>query len=298
MYGNAASPRPGRARRPPEAPVRRAGFAPGARKGYHGGMRNTRAAFLSLAVVVALCGAAAASFPAFVGDAGDSAPSLPRVARRIAEGGDLRIVAFGSSSTQGVGASSPARSYPARLESTLRSALPGLAGKVVVLNRGIGGEDVDDMLLRVDRDVIAAAPDLVIWQTGSNDPMRKVPLEHFREATAAAVARMRGAGLDVMLMEPQWCPRLEAEPGSARFRDAVRDIARDLGIPVLRRSDLMREWVSESRIDRKDLFAPDGLHMADGGYDLLAKSTADEILRGADAMDGETGEAAAVAVEQ
>ncbi len=219
----------------------------------------------------------------------DAAPTgLPHVAQKIALGGPLSIVAFGSSSTEGIGASSPAAAYPARLEAGLRRALPHLGSKITVTNRGIGGEAVDEMLARLDRDVIAPRPDLVIWQTGSNDPLRGVSLAHFREATQAAVARIREAGIDVVLMEPQWCPALDATPGADRFRDAVRDIGADLGVPVIRRSDLMRGWIAQSRLTRSELFAKDGLHMADGGYALLAEAAAAEVVRGADAAVDDT----------
>ncbi len=223
------------------------------------------------------------------------APALPRVARQIAEGENLRIVAFGSSSTEGVGASKPSASYPARLQAILDNALPG---KVTVLNRGVGGEAVDEMVRRIDRDVLSAKPDLVIWQTGSNDPLRNVPLDHFKAETRAALARMRDAGVDVMLMEPQWCPRLDGTPGAEGFRDAVREIGEEMDVPVIRRSEMMREWVASDRIERKDLFAPDGLHMADGGYALLAREAASEILHESEAMATPAGEAAAVAIEQ
>ncbi len=206
-------------------------------------------------------------------------PDLPHVARQISIGAPLRIVAFGSSSTEGIGASTPANAYPARLQADLKARLGGL--DVTVINRGIGGEHVDDMLLRVERDVIAAEPQLVIWQTGSNDPLRGVSIEHFREATVGAVRRMREAGIDVVLMEPQWCPTLEATPGSARFRDAVRAIGAELDLPVIRRADLMHGWVRDGKLTRRQLFAPDGLHMADGGYELLAKAAADSILHDA-----------------
>jgi acyl-CoA thioesterase-1 len=208
-------------------------------------------------------------------DSGTEA-DLPHVARQIAIGAPLRIVAFGSSSTEGIGASSPSKAYPALLEAALRKTYPQLGG-VTVLNRGIGGEHTDDMLRRLDRDVIQAEPQLVIWQTGSNDPLRGVSVEHFREATVGAIKRMQEAGIDVVLMEPQWCPTLDATPGSARFRDAVREIGDELGVPVIRRSDLMQTWIREGKLTRKQLFASDGLHMADGGYALLAEAAARAI---------------------
>ncbi|WP_336490784.1 SGNH/GDSL hydrolase family protein [Methylobacterium nigriterrae] len=205
---------------------------------------------------------------------------LPHVAQQLARGASLRIVAFGSSSTEGVGASSLGAAYPARLETALKRALPRLANAVTVLNRGIGGEHVDDMLKRIDRDVLAAGPDLVIWQTGSNDPLRGVALDHFRRATVAGVRRMQARGIDVVLMEPQWCPKLDATPGAYHFRDAVREIGHELGIPVIRRSDLMQRWIAEAQLTRSELFAADGLHMADRGYELLGQAVADDLLQG------------------
>ena len=79
-------------------------------------------------------------------------------------------------------------------------------------------------------------------------------------------------------MEPQWCPKLESTPGSSRFLDAVRSIGDELDVPVIRRADLMHGWVREGKLTAKQLFASDGLHMADGGYALLAQAAADSIL--------------------
>ena len=143
---------------------------------------------------------------------GTPTADLPHVARQIAAGEPLRIVAFGSSSTEGIGASSPAAAYPARLEVALKGALPHLAGGVTVLNRGIGGEHTDDMLRRLDRDVLQAKPQLVIWQTGSNDALRGVTLEHFREATIATVRQMQDAEIDVVLMGAAMVPQVRRHP--------------------------------------------------------------------------------------
>jgi acyl-CoA thioesterase-1 len=203
---------------------------------------------------------------------------LPRVARQLVLRLPVRIVAFGSSSTEGVGATSPSAAYPARLEAELNQALPGENKRVTVLNRGVGGEDVDDMLARLDRDVLEAKPDLVIWQTGSNDPLRSVPLARFVAETKAGIGKMRAAGLDVMLMEPQWCPKLQGMQGADLYREAVRSVGAELGIPVIRRADLMRKWVDERRLSSNQLLSRDGFHMTDGGYALLAREIADEIL--------------------
>lgn len=195
------------------------------------------------------------------------------MASRLARGEPLRIIAFGSSSTEGAGASSKAASYPSRLEQALSGELPG---PVVVLNRGIGGEDVDDMVLRLPA-VLAEKPDLVIWQTGTNDPLRGVKLARFVAETRAGIAAMRAAGADVMLMGPQLCDRLEQTDGADRYRLALNRIGAEMGVPVIHRYTLMHAWLRERRITRAALLSDDGLHMADAGYAMLAAEVAREI---------------------
>ena len=96
--------------------------------------------------------------------------SLPNTARAIRRGAALVIVAIGSSSTQGVGASDQAHTYPALLAEELRRRWPRLA--VTVVNKGVGGENAEQMLARFTRDVLPYHPQLVIWQTGSNSCSR------------------------------------------------------------------------------------------------------------------------------
>ena len=188
----------------------------------------------------------------------------------------LKIVAFGSSSTQGVGASGPAATYPAQLQTILRTAMGGT--RVDVINRGIGGEDVDDMVMRLDKDVIASKPDIVIWQTGSNDALRHVPLDRFEQKTRAGIAAIRATGSIVVLMEPQWCVALEKTGAADRFRDAVRKIGADMGVTVIRRSDLMHDWIRSGLLTMPEMLSPDGLHMRDAGYRMLAGRAAAEVL--------------------
>ena len=51
--------------------------------------------------------------------------TLTHMARRLASGEPITIVAIGSSSTAGAGASSPAATYPSRLEADLKTRFPG-----------------------------------------------------------------------------------------------------------------------------------------------------------------------------
>jgi acyl-CoA thioesterase I len=78
---------------------------------------------------------------------------LLRTAQRLASGEPLTIVAIGSSSTAGAGASSPDASYPSRLALELKQRFP--MADITVLNRGVNGEETDEMMARFATGVIA-----------------------------------------------------------------------------------------------------------------------------------------------
>ena len=106
---------------------------------------------IALAVIAALLGGGSAdpAAPARCGAPPSLVaiePALTHAATRIDRGDPLKIVAVGSSSTSGTGASAPDLAYPARLAAELRARFPGL--DVVVVNRGKGGEDAPQMMKR------------------------------------------------------------------------------------------------------------------------------------------------------
>jgi lysophospholipase L1-like esterase len=206
---------------------------------------------------------------------------LIHLTERLAAHQPVRIIAFGSSSTEGAGASSPQATYPSRLQVALAAGWPSRQ-KVVVLNRGIGGEDADDMVRRLPS-VIGEHPDLIIWQTGSNDPLRGVPLDRFEQETVAGIELIRAAHIDVMLIEPQLCRELDNKPVSIEYRDTLRAVGETTDVTVVRRYDLMRKWLADGVLTPDQMLSPDGLHMADGGYAKLADAIAEDIRRGTEA---------------
>jgi len=185
----------------------------------------------------------------------------------------LRIVAFGSSTTEGYGASGPAHTYP---EVMRRALAPAFPGGIVLINQGISGETSVDMDRRLDR-AIEAEPDLVIWQTGSNDVTAPVPLETFERLTRSGLARLRRTGADVALMEQQYSRNLEAHPDLPAFLTALRSIAASDGVPCFPRYDWMRGLCDAGGVTL-DSLSPDGTHMTDVGYAALGEAVASWLL--------------------
>lgn len=202
--------------------------------------------------------------------------SLPVTRAALREGKPLTIIAFGSSSTEGSGASTPEQSYPAQLEKLLRAALPGTV--LHVLNRGIGGQDVQQMLGRLRRDVLDWAPTLVIWQAGANAVLKGVDPAEFRAALANGLAQLHAAGTDVVLMDSQRSPRILASPRAPLIEAALQDLAQDQHLPLFSRGKLMRAWTAAGVSD-ESMLGPDKLHHNDRGYRCLATALADAIVK-------------------
>ncbi len=194
---------------------------------------------------------------------------LRHTARRLASGEPLTIVAIGSSSTAGAGASSPAASYPSRLAVELKRRFP--THDITVLNRGVNGEVTEQMLDRFDTGVIAAHPDLVLWQVGTNSVLRDRPLRPHSVLLHEGIAQLKEAGADVILIDMQFAPRVLAKPETEGMEDQIAVAAKDEGVDLFRRFAVMRNWHEVQHIPFDAFVAPDALHMNDWGYGCVAK---------------------------
>src|SRR5215472_7143720 len=167
-----------------------------------------------------------------------SGGALPHTAARFAGGGMLTIVALGSSSTEGVGASRPELTYPRRLAAILQEYLPKTP--IRVINRGVSGEMAEQMAARIDRDVVTEKPDLVIWQLGSNTVLRDGDIAAEIEILRRGIARLKAAGTDVMLMDLQYAPAMLAHPGYREMLYALAAVAHSDDTAIIHRFAIMR----------------------------------------------------------
>ncbi|HET6469721.1 MAG TPA: GDSL-type esterase/lipase family protein [Geminicoccaceae bacterium] len=200
-------------------------------------------------------------------------PPLAESGRSIAFEHTLTVVALGSSSTEGTGASAPAMAYPAQLDSLLQRRLPDV--RVSVLNKGVLGETVAQNLARLERDALAHGPDLVIWQVGTNDAFQHVDPAIVASQLREGIARIKARGSDVVLMESQFFPIRPPPPELSRMIETVRAVGRDAGVTVLPRYALMRHWLEAKQLPAEALVGADGLHMTDASYHCLAERVAD-----------------------
>ncbi|HWK95683.1 MAG TPA: SGNH/GDSL hydrolase family protein [Pseudolabrys sp.] len=196
--------------------------------------------------------------------------TLPHVAHRIDAGQAVTIVAIGSSSTAGAGASSPALNYPSRLAVELQQLFP--KARFNVINQGINGEEVPDMLRRFDTAVIANKPDLVLWQLGTNSLIRDHEMDDRGASIRAGLDKIRKAGADAILIDPQYAPKVIAKPLAPKMVDFIAEVSKAENVGLFRRFDVMKHWSEIEGIPFDAFVIADGLHMNDWGYGCMAHS--------------------------
>ena len=148
--------------------------------------------------------------------------SLRRVKRALREHRTIKVLAIGSSSTLGVGASSPAASYPARLEGELEKLFPGV--DVDVVNRGISGEIAAGAADRMRDTVAEVEPDLLVWQVGTNDALARVDLETFSDSLDETLKWLQAHKIDVVLVDPQYTASLAKDDNYAAIVQTIEGL--------------------------------------------------------------------------
>ncbi len=150
------------------------------------------------------------------------------------------------------------------------------------MNKGVGGEIAEQMLARFTRDVLPYRPQLVIWQTGSNQALRSGDMQGYENTVREGIARLKAAQIDIILMDPQYAPRVLGRPLHKAIVDTIGEVANDLKVAVFRRFAVMRHWVSSGEYKVEDIISRDQLHMNDASYSCIARLLADSLVAAAE----------------
>jgi hypothetical protein len=192
---------------------------------------------------------------------------LKRVEQAVTKDRRLTIAVMGTGSSILAGPDGPRSAYPARLEAALMHRLPSVAVKVVTLVRT--RMSAEDLARGMGKLLIDERPDLLIWQTGTLDAIRRIDPEIFRVALDEGVETLHKAGVDVILMNMQYSPRTDMMVPLGPYADIMRVVAQHHDIPLFDRLAIMRHW---SDVGAFDLYAA-------GKEPLLAQRVHDCIGR-------------------
>jgi lysophospholipase L1-like esterase len=197
---------------------------------------------------------------------------LKHVAEAVEKEKKLTIAVVGTGSSILAGPEGPRSAYPARLEAVLKAKLPSVAVKVVSLVRT--RMTTEDLAKGMEKLVNDEKPDLVIWQTGTLDAIRRVDPDEFRAALEEGVETLHKGGADVILMNMQYSPRTDIMVPLGPYADNMRVVAQQREIPLFDRLAIMRHWSDTGAFD---LYAA-------GKDNVLAQRVHDCIGRGIAAM--------------
>ena len=208
---------------------------------------------------------------------------LRALSRAVRSKQSVKVLAIGSSSTVGVGASSPSATYIARLETSLEGSLKGMDFDVV--GRGMSGEVAQGAADRMRREVEETKPDLVVWQVGTNDALRHVGIDKLKTCLKTTLAWLAENKIDVVLIDPQYGADLAKDEHYEKVVAAVAEVARESRVLLVDRFEAMRELQRE----RGDLFylTNDNLHLNDRGHRCMAEQLARAIVGGLVQADAE-----------
>jgi len=199
---------------------------------------------------------------------------LPNVGEILRKGGQVRILAIGSSSTSGIGASSNMKTYPSQLEDILETALKG--ADVDIINRGVPGETAADTASRIRSEVITENPSLVLWQLGTNDALSRVNPDEFADTVRSTVDWLKDDHIDVVLVGMQYTARLAKDKAYYTIKDLLQKIADEKNILYVRRYDAM-QFIAKTRANLQ-LMSSDNFHLNDLGYRCMAEHVARAVI--------------------
>ena len=120
--------------------------------------------------------------------------------------------------------------------------------------------------------MIAAHPQLVLWQVGTNSVLRDHPLGPHSAQLHEGIEELKATGADVVLIDPQYAPKVLAKSETPGMVEQIALAAKERerrSVPALRRD---ARTGTRSSICRSTIFvSPDQLHMNDWGYACWAK---------------------------
>lgn len=215
---------------------------------------------------------------------------VPKAAKPVPRPGG--IIMFGDSTTAPRGA---VKVYAGLMQAALRES----DDAPDIHNAGVPSNTTVDALKRIQADVLAHRPRIVVMQFGINDSTvdvwKKPPATQPRVSLEAYIANCRrlislaqDAGARVILMTTnplRWSPRMrelygrppynpEAEDGFEapfllRYNEAVRSLARKLALPLVDVHAAYPAFAKKHQTDVAGLL-PDGIHPGDLGHQLVA----------------------------
>ncbi|SIN90403.1 SGNH/GDSL hydrolase family protein [Chitinophaga niabensis] len=186
------------------------------------------------------------------------------------------------------------------LMATIAMTLRASYNDPLVINAGVGGNNTDDLLKRIDKDCLAHKPALTVLMAGTNDmnSRKYIPLEQYRKNMATLIEKIQASKSKVLLMtilpfyEPYLLtrhdPAFYGTDGPAKRRAAVNETIKSLAAAYkteLLDLGILFEKVGKVGLDKDSLIQneansqkTDGIHPTPNGYRFIGLAVYEHIL--------------------
>jgi lysophospholipase L1-like esterase len=159
----------------------------------------------------------------------------------------------------------------------------GKTDQYELIGAGIGGNKIYDLYLRMDEDVLAKNPDVVIIYVGVNDVWHKrsfgtgTDADKFEKFYNAVIARLQAKNIKVILCTPaaigERTDSSNEQDGDLNlYSNIIRRIASKNNLPLVDLRKSFLEYNLKSNPDNKEsgILTTDRVHLNDAGNQLVA----------------------------
>ena len=205
---------------------------------------------------------------------------LSRLSQKLNSGEPITIVAIGSSSTAGAGASIAGRDLSEPAAGRTQARFPGHADHRAQSRRQRRGSRAT-----------CSSASMPPWSppsptscSGSSAPIRccaTIGSTDHGASIHAGLAKIRATGADIVLIDPQYAPKVIAKPEAAPMVELIAATAKREDVDLFPRFDVMKHWYDVDHMTFASFVSPDGLHMNDWSYGCLAKALSVAIAEAA-----------------
>lgn len=161
----------------------------------------------------------------------------------------------------------------------IASGLAANGVKIEVIGAGISGHKSNQMLERLDRDVLGKKPQWMTLSCGVNDVWhgaKGVPLEDYKKNITAIIDKAQAAGVKVVVLTSTMIKENQETPENQKlvaYNDFLRAIAAEKKCALADLNADMQAAVAEaakSRSSKGNVLTSDGVHMAPAGQLMMA----------------------------
>lgn len=168
------------------------------------------------------------------------------------------------------------KSSPSGYVNLVSSALAANGVKIEVIGAGISGHKSNQMLDRLERDVLSKKPQWMTLSCGVNDVWhgeKGVTLDDYKKNITSITDQAQAAGIKVVLLTSTMIREDQASPENQKlvpYNEFLRTLAKEKNYLLADLNAEMQEAVAKANTPGKNALTGDGVHMAFPGNMMMA----------------------------